>query len=108
MLYGYFQIKANRDLFINKIDENERLEKKYDIVLDKEKDKRHKEVLSNWRNLTSKERLAFCEEVSIDAKSNDNSIKVVADKKTEIDNILQNSKNNIKDKIKNIVKEIGK
>lgn len=105
-LYAYFTIKANRDIFIKKIEDNERLETKYDITLDKEVDKRHKEVLTNWKQKTMKERLSFCSEV-IDAPR-DNSIKVVAEKKTQIDLIMQNGKDNLKQKINNIVKEIGK
>lgn len=106
MLLGYFALKTNRELFIKKIDDRERLQNKYEISLNEEVDKRHREILLNWKNKTTKEKLNFCEEV-LNAP-NDNSIKVVADKKVQIDTIMQNSKDNVKDKLKKIINEIGK
>lgn len=107
-LYGYFSIKANRDLFLKKIEDKENIEKRRNVKLDDKEDNISKDVLTNWRNKTSKERLSYCEMIITNAKNNRDSLKVVAEKKTQIDNVMANTKDSLKGKIKKIVKEIEK
>ena len=69
-LYVYFQVSINRKIMLEKIEKGLSKEDYPDMPdLDKTEDEISKDVLSNWRQLSKKERLDYCQYIL------DNSIK---------------------------------
>lgn len=104
LLFGWFSVRANRNIMIDKINNSDKLEDKYSIKVNKETDKRHLDVLTNWKNISKAEKMSFVDEV-LEADTEE-AYRVVAEKKTEIRNKISKTKGNLKQKIRDITSSL--